>query len=88
MVPGFPGWQGEDDAYGMDPQDGYSGQRFGAGEDTGLPGIPGLGGSTGGPPGAPVRQTGPLPSQADMLKQVGDSPTPPGSRWGARKRFS
>ncbi|KAF8481418.1 WD40-repeat-containing domain protein [Gautieria morchelliformis] len=91
MVPGFPGWQGEDDAYGMDTQDGYSGQNFGAGEDTGLPGIPGLGGSAGGPPPVPIlsRQTGPLPSQADMLRQVAGSPAPPtGSRWGPRKRFS
>lgn len=90
MVPGFPGWQGEDDPYGMDPQDSYSGQKFSAEEIGGLPGIPGLGGSAGGPPAGTIanRQAVPLPSQADMLKQAADSPMPPGSRWGARKRFS
>lgn len=89
-VPGFPGWQGDEDAYAMDPaQDGYQNQRFGGGEDVGIPGIPGLGG---GPPSvAPAlgRQSGPLPSQADMLRQVGGAPAgpgPTGGRWG-RKRF-
>lgn len=88
MVPGFPGWQGEDDTYGTDLQDGYSGQR---GEEIGLPGIPGLGASAGISSTGPVlnRQTGPLPSQADMLRQAGGSP-PPGSggRWGGRKRYT
>lgn len=85
MVPGFPGWQGEEDAYAMDnAQDVFQSQKLGDGEDVGIPGIPGLGAGSSGP--APLgRQSGPLPSQADMLRQVGGVPTT--NRWG-RKRFA
>ncbi|KAF8528197.1 WD40-repeat-containing domain protein [Hysterangium stoloniferum] len=73
MVPGFPGWGGEDDAqaYGAEMQDGYVGGGYRM--EDGIPGIPGLGGGGGGLANGPPRQMGmghgPLPSQTDMLRQ-------------------
>jgi polyadenylation factor subunit 2 len=72
MVPGFPGWSGEDEAYGADAQDAHGGGAYGSLDD-GIPGIPGLGGGGALEAGGPLRQMGqgqgPLPSQMDMLRQ-------------------